>query len=345
MVHLYRRIVPLWGMGMSRLKTVKTVTSTLMIAVTLGFLVQYGETTPAVGVGEDGETYNKVPRSLMLSTNAQGQAVFGVPNKVMVPVDHAANLQQVVSVDVVYTEMNVPEMGAIMAMPIPGCDTTLSAVREPAAMVALTVTAPCSEGQAFTVSHSGIQVAGNTDSDGVALVRVPALMTNAEFNVTFDNVLKATTEIFVPELRNFDRAVLQWMTRDNMRLHALENGAQIGDPGHVWSASLHSATDTQQGKNGFVVYLGDAEAEIPFQAEVYTFPEGQMNRDGGVDLLVGVTVTEDNCSREVDAMTIQTNAGQTLIKTDISVKMPSCDQVGQVAMLQDKFTDLTLVSN
>ena len=130
-----------------------------------------------------------------------------------------------------------------------------------------------------------------------------------------------------------------------MRLHALENGARIGDPGHVWSASLHTAEDARAGRNGFVVYLGDTEAVIPYQAEIYTLPEGRMSRDGGVDLRVGVTVTAENCGREVDAKTIQTNAGQMLVTTEVAMQMPVCDQIGEVAFLRDKFTDLTLVSN
>ncbi|MEL7178245.1 MAG: hypothetical protein AAFN63_00280 [Pseudomonadota bacterium] len=330
---------------MSRITTIKTVASTLTIAVTLGFLVQYGETTPHVGGGVSEESYNKAPRSLMLSTNAQGQPVFGMPNIVTTPLNHASSVQRVVAVDAVYAELAVPEFGTIMASPAPGCDTTLSAAREPAAMVALSLSAPCAESQSFAISHSGMRVAASTDDDGNALVRVPALVTDAEFRVTFNNVLQASTQIFVPELRQYDRAVLQWMTSNNMRLHALENGAQIGDPGHVWSASLHAPEDTRAGKNGFVVYLGDAEAEVPYQAEVYTYPEGQMNRDGGVDLRVGVTVTEENCNREVDAMTIQTNAGENLIKNSFSARMPSCALVGEVVFLSDQFTDLTIVSN
>ncbi|PJI85810.1 hypothetical protein BC777_2157 [Yoonia maricola] len=330
---------------MSRFNTIKTVASTLTIAVTLGFLVQYGETTPRVGDGKGEDAYNKAPRTLMLSTNAQGQPVFGMPDIVTTPLNHAANVQRVVAVDAVYGEMATPAFEMIMAAPIAGCEATLSAAREPAAMVALSLSAPCAENQAFAVSHSGMRVASNTDSDGNATVRIPALMTDAEFKVTFNNVLQASTKIFVPELRQYDRAVLQWETADNMRLHALENGAQIGDPGHVWSASLHSPQDTREGKNGFVVYVGDADAEIPYQAEVYTFPEGQMNRDGGVDLRVGVTVSPQNCGREIDATTIQTNAGQTLVSTQIVALIPPCSYIGEVVFFGDKFSDLTIASN
>jgi len=330
---------------MSRLKTIKTIASTLTIAVTLGFVVQYGETTPRVGSSDDQETYNRAPRSLMLSTNAQGQAVFGVPNVVTTPLNYAASIQRVVAVDAVYTELDVPDFGMIMESPASGCETRLTARREPAAMVALGVSAPCYESQSFVITHSGLKVAATTDRRGNAVVLIPALVPNAEFKVAFDNIQTASTKIFVPELRQYDRAVLQWSTGENMRLHALENGARIGDPGHVWSASLHTAEDARAGRNGFVVYLGDTEAVIPYQAEIYTLPEGRMNRDGGVDLRVGVTVTAENCGREVDAKTIQTNAGQMLVTTEVAMQMPVCDQIGEVAFLRDKFTDLTLVSN
>jgi hypothetical protein len=330
---------------MSRLKTIKTIASTLTVALSIGFVAQYGETTPDMDGAEVRETYNKAPRSLMLSTNAEGQAVFGVPNIVTTPLDHTANAQRVVAVDSVYTEFDSPHFQSIMALPMSGCNTTFSARREPAALVTLSVSSPCLANESFVISHSGMRVSATTDRRGNAQIVVPALVPNAAFDVTFANILKASTEIFVPELRRYDRAVLQWSTTDNMRLHALENGAQIGEPGHVWSASFHTAEDTRAGKNGFVLFIGDAEAEIPYQAEVYTFPEGQMNRNSGVDLRVGVTVTAANCGREVDAGTIQTNSGQTLVVKEIALQMPACDQVGEVTLIRNKFTNLAVVSN
>lgn len=330
---------------MSRLKTIKTIASTLTVALSIGFVAQYGETTPDMAGAGVLETYNKPPQSLMLSTNAEGEAVFGVPNIVTTPLDHTANAKRVVAVDSVYTEFDAPQFQSIMATPTPGCETVLDTRRETAALVTLSIASPCLTNESFVVSHSGLRVSATTDRSGNAQVLMPALVPNAEFEVTFDNILKASSEVFVPELRRYDRAVLQWSTTDNMRLHALENGAQIGDPGHVWSASFHTAEDTRDGKNGFVLYLGDAKAEIPFQAEVYTFPEGQMNRNRGVDLRVGVNVTAANCGREIDAGTIQTNSGQTLVVNEITLQMPACDQVGEVTLIQNKFTNLAVVSN
>lgn len=329
---------------MSRFKTIKTVASTLTIAVAVGFVMQYGEPAPGVGAAEAGPTYNKAPRTLMMSTNEKGQAVFGVPDVVTTPLDHASNVQPVVAVDVVYTELDVPTLGTILATPVIGCNTGLNAKRLPAAVIELTVIAPCFDDASFVVKHAGLAFSAVTDGDGNAIVNVPALVTDAAFSVLFENILQATTDIFVPELRQYDRAVLQWKNTNNMRLHAFEGGAQIGDPGHVWSASVHTAQDTREGRHGFVAYLGDAEADIPYQAEVYTFPAGQMNRNVAVDLRLGISVSEANCAREVEAQTIQTNAGETLVTSEIVIEMPSCDQVGEVVFLSNQFVDLKLAS-
>lgn len=329
---------------MSRFKTIKSIASTLTIAIAVGFVMQYDQPAPNVGAASESPTYNKAPRTLMMSTNAQGEAVFGVPDVVTMPLNHAANVRPVVSVDVVYREFDVPELGAILATPVLGCDTRLSSKRQPAAMVELTIVSPCFADTGIVVHHEDLLFSAVTDDEGEAVVMVPALVTDAEFSVSVGNVLQATTDIFVPELRQYDRAVLQWASADNMRLHALEGGAQIGDPGHVWSASIHSAQDTREGRHGFVVYLGETDVEIAYQAEVYTFPAGQMNRDAAVDLRVGVSVDEDNCGREVDASTIQTNAGQMLVRSEIVALMPECDQVGEVVFFSDMFADLTLAS-
>lgn len=316
----------------------------MTIAVAVGFVVQYGETAPRIQAGAESSTYSKAPRTLMMSTNAQGEAVFGVPNVVTTPLAHSNNVQPVVAVDVVYTELDVPQMGTILATPISGCETTLGTERQPAALVELTIEAPCFKDAPFTVRHNGLMFSGVTDRAGAARVTVPVLTTDAMFEVAFNNVVQASAEVFVPELRQYDRAVLQWAGTNNMRLHALEGGAQIGDPGHVWSASVHTAQETRKGLHGFVAYVGSAQGEVPYQAEVYTYPVGQMNKDGAVDLLVGVSVTETNCARKVDAITIQTNGGQTLVTSEVAIQMPGCDRIGEVALIGEKFADLTLAA-
>ena len=330
---------------MSRLTTIKTIAATLTVAAALGFVMESGASDRAAGASDGSRDTSIAPQTMMMATNAAGEAVFGVPNVVTSPLDHASNVRHVVAVDMVYTELDPPSLGTIQSNPINGCQTSLVAKRQPAAMIELTISAPCLLEEEFVVQHESLIISGITDDEGTAVIVAPALLAQASFSVAFDNVLEATTEVFVPEIRQYDRAVLQWQTADNMRLHALEGDAAIGDMGHIWSASIHTAEDARAGKHGFVVFLGSTETEILHQAEVYTFPSGRASRDGGVTLMIGVGVTENNCAREIDAATIQTSAGQILAQSDVIVRMPACDQVGEVAFLDDKFTDLQLASN
>lgn len=332
---------------MSRFKTLRTTIATLSVAVAIGLIVQQGEqqyTESNRAAATAAEDAIKAPRILMMATNAQGDSVFGVPNTVVAPSDHSANVREVIAVDAVYAELNVPQMGEIQATYVAGCDVTLSAKRQTAAVVTLNIDAPCAENSELVVTHEALRFVTVTDGAGRAAVDVPVLTIDAEFSVSLNNIVHATTSIFAPELRQYDRAVVQWASADNMRLHAFEGNADIGDPGHVWSASIHSAQDVRDGTHGFVVYVGEQDATIPYQAEVYTFPAGQTSSENEVDLQIGVGVTEANCDREIYATIIQSNAGELVVESDISAKMPSCAQQGTIAFLENKFDELTLAA-
>lgn len=326
---------------MSRISTIKTVVTTLAAALGVGFVMQIGasDSTAADTVVED----RSAVRTLMMSTNAQGEAVFGVPDVVTTPLNHAENVQAVVAVDVVYTEFAVPQMGAILATPIEGCAVTLTGVVEQAAMVALYLSAPCATNDDFVLRQGAFRITGRTNADGNAALLVPALTEDANFVVLFDNVEHASATFAVPDARLFDRAVLQWNGVFNLQLHAFESGASVGDPDHIWSASVHSAEDAISGEDGFVMRHGTTEADFPHLAEVYTYP-AWGDPDDIIELQVGVAVTEQNCGREVDAFIIQTDDGQPRVTQKITASLPKCDAVGEVVILPGKFEDLTLAS-
>lgn len=329
---------------MSRISTIKTIGLTVAVALAIGFVVQYGESSAQPQESEAVQTTSAAPRTLMMATNAQGQAVFGVRDVVTTPIKHDSNVQAVMAVDLVYKELNVPYLGTVFATPIDGCATSLTTRRLPAALVLLSIDAPCFKSMYFVVQHEDMLFSAMTDRNGQAVVTIPALTTAATFAVAFDNVVQAVAETFVPELRQYDRAVLQWQSTENLRLHAFEGDAKIGDAGHVWSASIHTSEDARAGRNGFVVYLGSTNASIPYQAEIYTFPAGSLNRNGAVDLRVGASVTASNCGREIDAETIQTIGGETLVRTAVAAQMPPCSTIGDVVLLPNKFTALKLAS-
>ncbi|WP_341367699.1 hypothetical protein [Yoonia sp. BS5-3] len=329
---------------MSRISTLKTAAKTLAVALGVGLVMQLG-VDPATSEDTAPTVDRSAVRTLMMSTNAQGEAVFGVPDVVTTPLPHAQNVQAVVAVDIVYTEFAVPQMGTILATPIEGCAATLDATAAPAAMVSLTLSAPCTADQDLVLRHEGLQITARTDSSGTADFLVPALAVNAEFSVLFENVEHARTALEVPDMRLYDRTVLQWAGRYNLQLHALEAGASIGDPDHVWSASMHSASDAIAGTHGFVTRLGSVNVDLPYLAEIYTYPAGRGKAVADTVLQIGVAVTEQNCGREVDTIVIESRAGESVVSHGLAAALPDCSAVGEVAILPDHFQGGTLTSH
>lgn len=327
---------------MSRLSTIKTAAMTLSVALGVGFVMQAGQEQTATAATPVEQKDLKSIRVMVLPRNSAGEAVFGVPNVVTTPLDHAANRRTVLPVDAVYTEFAVPQMGTILATPIHGCGTTLTAAAEEAAMVSLYLIAPCHADTDFMLRHEALAFTARTNDEGVASLVVPALAVEADFAALFENVEHARVSVTVPDVRIYDRAILQWDGQYNLQLHALEDGASIGDAGHVWSASVHDADDAVAGEQGFVLRLGTMEADMPRLAEVYTYPAGHNRAQSQTTLQLSVAVTEENCGREVDTSTIQTSMGGPLETRQISAGLPSCDAVDQVVVLEDQFKDFTL---
>lgn len=327
---------------MSRISTIKTAARTLAVALGIGLVMQIGAGNSTGG--ESTSTDLSAVRTLMTATNAQGEAVFGVPDVVTTPLDHTKTTQPVWDVDAVYPELADPQMGTILATPIEGCGVSMSAEPVEAAMVSLSLSAPCALREDFVLRHEAFQMSARTDEDGTATLLAPALTEDATFVVLFDNVEHARVTVGVPDVRLFDRAVLQWQDVFNLQLHALESGASIGEPDHVWSASIHTPQSAIAGEGGFVMRFGTTNTDMPYLAEVYTYPQGHDDQADPTILQVGVAVTEANCGREVDTILIRASMGRSLVTKKMAAALPGCDAIGEVAMLRDKFEDLTLAA-
>ena len=236
----------------------------------------------------------------------------------------------------------VPPAEPIALQPI--CDASLSATLAPAAMVDLTLTAPCAPDAAVVIHHQGMMFTVITDSAGLARVSVPALADMSVFVAELRDGAGAAASIMVPDLASYDRAVLQWQGQAGMELHALEFGASYTDPGHVWAGATRDAAAALAGAGGFVTRLGDDSADAALIAEVYTFPNGTASHDGTVDLSVEAEVTAANCGRDVAAQSIQIMPGAEPAVIDLTMTMPACDAVGEYLVLNNMLQDLTLAA-
>ncbi len=224
------------------------------------------------------------------------------------------------------------------------CMPTMTAVTSPAAMVTLALSAPCSKDTPFVVHHQGMMFSALTDADGLATITVPALNKAAVFIAAFDDSEGAFAVINVPDIANYDRAVLQWHGRISLEVHALENGASYGSPGHVWAQSPRDADVAIAGDGGFLVRLGDTGAVNPLIAEVYTYPVKGASDDRKVDLSVEAEITDGNCGREVAAQSIQIEAGSDPRALDLTMTMPACEAVGDFLVLKNMFDDIQVAS-
>lgn len=224
----------------------------------------------------------------------------------------------------------------------PVCDSILTAVLGAAAMVDLTLTAPCAPDAAVVIHHQGMMFTLVTDSTGKVQVTVPALAEVSVFVAALQDGSGAAASIMVPELANFDRAVLQWQGAGGMELHALEFGASYADDGHVWAGAARDATTAA---GGFMTRLGVNAAENGLIAEIYTFPSGAASHDGTVDLSVEAEVTAANCGRDIAAQSIQIMPGWEPTVMDLTMTMPDCAAVGEYLVLNNMLQDLTLAAN
>ncbi len=224
------------------------------------------------------------------------------------------------------------------------CSTGLTAEAMPAALVALRLDAPCAPEMQATIHHQGMMFSILTDEAGQAEVIVPALAEAAVFMVDLPGQDGAVAVTSVPDLAQYDRAVLQWQGSDGPEIHALEFGADYGSEGHVWHGAGRDASVALAGGGGFLTRLGDPDAPGRFMAEVYTYPSGLTARDGRVDFTVETPVTAGNCGREVAAQTIQVSPGADPFSLDLSMNLPDCSAVGEFLIVRHLLLDLTVAA-
>jgi len=225
------------------------------------------------------------------------------------------------------------------------CEIAVSAEVKPAAMVALDISAPCLPNERLTLHHNGMMVSQATDAQGALSVTVPALAETAVFIVAFANGEGAVANAAVPELADFDRAVIQWKGNGGLELHALEYGADYFTKGHVWKETANGPSDAARGVGGFLMPLGDTSLDSPLLAEVYTFPTGHALKSGDVSLSVEAEITRDNCATDVEAQSLQVTAGQSPKTQDVVIAMPECEAVGDYLVLKNLLNDLKVASN
>ena len=224
------------------------------------------------------------------------------------------------------------------------CPVTLTAEPAAAAMVTLTLDAPCYAEDRVAFHHEGMVFSELTDAEGALTLSVPALAEYAIFVAVFQDGEGASAEAEVSSLAFYDRSVVQWQGETGLELHALEYGANYDDSGHVWAETPRDVSVAARGEGGFLTVLGNADLPQARLAQVYSFPLGIARQAGTIDLSVEAQVTEANCGREITAQVIHVSEGAFGSFHDLNVTMPACDAAGDYLLLKNLLDDLKIAA-
>ena len=221
---------------MSRKRSFMTAAVTFSVALSIGFVMQYGDAV-ASRFQPTQEPVMTLPQMVMPQQSAMA-TTLSVPEMVIPYADEAAiTLAALVDVP-------VPAPMAPLAAPEPVCEVAMTADTLPLAMVAVSVVAPCQPNAAVTIHHQGMIFSQLTDETGRVDVVVPALAQEAFFIAAFAGGEGAVASTAVPDLANYDRAALQWQGIDAVQLHALEVGTNYDSEGHVWATGKYNQDGT-----------------------------------------------------------------------------------------------------
>ncbi len=233
----------------------------------------------------------------------------------------------------------LPDVGAgLSAYGLP-CERRLALSPAPEAMLRIEVTATCDPGARVEIVHAGLRFTLLADAFGHAEVVAPAMMPDAVVEAILPGGAALSARAAVPDASKFERVAISTDGHSALAIHAFEFGASYGEPGHVHHGTPPGAA------SGEVRRLGDAAADNPLIAEVYTFPTGESLASGTVRLHVEGEVTTDNCGRDVAARVLQGMPGGPPGVVALKVTMPGCDATGDILVLKNVLRDLRIARN
>lgn len=206
------------------------------------------------------------------------------------------------------------------------CAAALVLAPAPGAMIDLALRAPCNAGQRIVIRHAGLAFTARTDATGTARLALPAFQADAVVTVYLEGSAITLGQIQVPEAAQQRRIAFQWASPERFTLRAtIGEQVFVGTPGAA------------AGPLPVVLALGTSAVPDPMQAQVYTVPPGI----GGGSLAVELAVGPETCGRTLAAQTVTAEWGQVTLR-DIPVAVPLCGTVGDILVLKNLLSDLTL---
>lgn len=325
-------------------KGIATAAGTLTCALAIGFVMQSTDTAQQ----RYGVAGNAVPMVKSIDASDPANSLLDVQSIKLTSAEFSSAIEvpqsdpeviKVASPKSVLPEPDLPTLEIADAC-------TISAVAQPiaAAMVKLSMEAPCLPNERVTVHHNGMIFTETTTFNGTMDLTVPALATDAVFIMAFTNGDGAVAQTMVEDLADFDRSVLQWKGNTGFQIHAREFGADYGETGHLWESAPGEIADAVTGNGGVLTRHGDTNAGDPLLAEVYSFPSDTNGRSGIIALSVEAEITEANCGLEIEAQSLEVLGDYSIKTQNLTLPVPDCDEIGGFLVLNNLLQDLKVAA-
>jgi hypothetical protein len=219
------------------------------------------------------------------------------------------------------------------------CAMTLDTTPAPGALIDVSFSAPCAAGAEVQFDHVGLRFTETLNDAGTLDITVPAMAGAAEITATIAGRTLSDT-VTVPDIAQFDRVALMWQGGTGLQLHALEDGAYYGDPGHIWAETPGMPTRATSGEGGFLTVLGSTSGG--YAADVYTYP---VALETAPQISIEAQVLDSTCSKPIlgEYMRAVTDGAPSV--TQVGMIVPDCDAVGEYLVLKNLPADLTIARN
>jgi hypothetical protein len=208
------------------------------------------------------------------------------------------------------------------------------------AIIEITLLAPCNPNERLVVRHDGMAITAKTTATGSAFLQIPALNATGDVRLRFADATEINGAIPVPDMATMRRFAVEWMANDTFELHAFENGAGYGMPGHISATNPGKLPLAAKPEGGYLMILGEAEVVQPMLAEVYTYPQ---DKTVPTEVSVEAEVSVTTCGREILGEVLSSQGGIATV-SDLALAMPDCTALGDVLVLNNLVSDLTLAA-
>lgn len=197
-------------------------------------------------------------------------------------------------------------LGAVAA----DCPVSLDVFTGAAAMLSVTLSAPCAPNQSIVLRHAGLAVTYQTTASGSFFGDIPALDAEGVVTVRLPDGTEVSGASPVPEVETLNRLVVQTLAEDPVAVRM----------------------------DGVTMPLGAEAGPLSLRAEVASWPVG-----GDPPLVIEAEVTPTTCGRELLGEVLLSQAGK-VSRADLAMSMPECDGMGGYVALNNPVPDLKLAA-